>query len=338
MNKLPQQTDDSTWPHRLAVLLVCATFPLIWVGGLVTTYDAGMAVPDWPTTYGYNLFLYPWQTWLLGPWDLFIEHGHRLLGALVGVITIGFVAAVFRCDERRWLRRAALVALGLVIFQGILGGARVLLDERQLAMIHGCVGPLFFAYCVALAVVTSRRWKEATAKNVDDRASRLHRVSLLTMLFSYLQLVIGAQLRHVSVMASPNAFRVAVLFHLVVAAVVLFHVFQLLTVVLSDYRSAAALRCPAIVLSCLIVMQLALGAGTWVVKYGWPEFMAQFQFAAAHTVHAKSMLQALVVTAHVATGSLILGFTVALFARSIRLVRVPTAALGSSALMMELAT
>ena len=67
----------NAWPHRLAVVLVCATFPLIWVGGLVTTYEAGMAVPDWPTTYGYNLFLYPWQTWILGPWDLFIEHGHR---------------------------------------------------------------------------------------------------------------------------------------------------------------------------------------------------------------------------------------------------------------------
>ena len=70
---------------------MCATFPLIWVGGLVTTYDAGMAVPDWPNTYGYNLFLYPWQTWLSGPWDLFIEHGHRLLGALVGMI-----------DDRAW--------------------------------------------------------------------------------------------------------------------------------------------------------------------------------------------------------------------------------------------
>ena len=69
----------SPWPHRAAVLLVCATFPLIWVGGLVTTTQAGMAVPDWPNTYGYNLFLYPWQTWLFGPWDLFIEHGHRLL-------------------------------------------------------------------------------------------------------------------------------------------------------------------------------------------------------------------------------------------------------------------
>ena len=75
----PDLQPESRWPHRLAVLLCCATFPLIWVGGLVTTYDAGMAVPDWPTTYGYNMFSYPLETWLYGPWDLFIEHGHRLL-------------------------------------------------------------------------------------------------------------------------------------------------------------------------------------------------------------------------------------------------------------------
>ena len=86
-SSLPATLDES-WPHRLAVLLVCRDVSLIWVGGLVTTYEAGMAVPDWPSTYGYNLFLYPWQTWLPGPWDLFIEHGHRLLGATVGLLTI----------------------------------------------------------------------------------------------------------------------------------------------------------------------------------------------------------------------------------------------------------
>ena len=73
------------------MVLACATFPLVWVGGLVTTTDAGMAVPDWPSTYGYNLFLYPWQTWLAGPWDLFVEHGHRLLASAVGMLTIGLL-------------------------------------------------------------------------------------------------------------------------------------------------------------------------------------------------------------------------------------------------------
>src|SRR5438105_1159735 len=89
---------SSPWPHRLAVLLACATFPLLWVGGLVTSYDAGMAVPDWPTTFGYNPFLYPWATWIFGPWDLFIEHGHRLLGAVVGLLTIALAVALWRRD------------------------------------------------------------------------------------------------------------------------------------------------------------------------------------------------------------------------------------------------
>ena len=91
-----QQKADRYQPHRWAVGVACATFPLIWVGGLVTTYDAGMAVPDWPSTFGYNLFLYPWTTWFFGPWDLFIEHGHRLLGALVGLLTIGLLVSVMR--------------------------------------------------------------------------------------------------------------------------------------------------------------------------------------------------------------------------------------------------
>ena len=99
----PHANRASRWLHRLAVLSVCLVWPLIWVGGLVTTYDAGMAVPDWPNTYGYNLFLYPLSTWLTGPFDLFIEHGHRLLGAVVGVVAIAMVIACFLGERRRWV-------------------------------------------------------------------------------------------------------------------------------------------------------------------------------------------------------------------------------------------
>src|SRR5688572_14656164 len=148
----------SPWPHRLAVTLALVTFPLIWVGGLVTTYDAGMAVPAWPGTYGYNLLAYPWTTWIAGPLDLFIEHGHRLLGAATGLISIALTIVVFRSDERPWLRWAAVGAVALVIAQGALGGARVLFDVRLVALIHGCVGPLFFAYLAVLVVATSRWW------------------------------------------------------------------------------------------------------------------------------------------------------------------------------------
>src|SRR5215510_3014597 len=118
METKPQQR-SSPWPHRLSVALALVTFPLIWVGGLVTTYDAGMAVPDWPGTYGYNLLLYPWQSWLAAPWDLFIEHGHRLLGATAGVVAIGLVTTSLVSDQHRWLRWAACGALALVIAQGV---------------------------------------------------------------------------------------------------------------------------------------------------------------------------------------------------------------------------
>jgi len=334
----PSPANDSPWPHRLAVLLVCATFPLIWVGGLVTTYDAGMAVPDWPTTYGYNLFAYPWQTWLLGPWDLFIEHGHRLLGALVGIIAILFVAAVCWFDARRWMRLAAMGALLLVVCQGLLGGARVLLDERTLAMLHGCLGPAFFGYGVALAVITSPPWKAAPAASACSPPAALHRVALLTMVVVYVQLVLGAQVRHVAVTAAPGEFRVAVLFHLLMAVVVCAYVLQLLGAVLRLQAASTRLRRPALVLGGLLLLQLVLGCATWVSKYGWPDFVARYPFAAGHVVQAHSMGQALIVTSHVAVGSLILALTVLLFTRSLRNVRVPAMAVSSGALMLELAT
>jgi heme A synthase len=205
-------------PHRWAIVLAWTTFPLISIGGLVTTYAAGMAVPDWPGTFGYNLFLYPWQTWLFGPWDLFIEHGHRLLGALVGLLTIGFVVAVYRQDDRPWVRWLAVGALVAVIAQGSLGGARVLLDERQLAMLHGCAGPAFFALCIVLCAVTSRWWQEAAVHRLD-RASRFHAWIVSIAVLAYVQLVIGALMRHVSESASPLYFEVTVWAHVIGAGI-----------------------------------------------------------------------------------------------------------------------
>ena len=102
-------------------------FPLIWVGGLVTTYDAGMAVPDWPGTYGYNMFLYPVETWMFGPFDLFVEHGHRLLGSLAGFVAIILLVVTIRKEPRGWVCWMSLGLLLLVIIQGLLGGMRVLM-------------------------------------------------------------------------------------------------------------------------------------------------------------------------------------------------------------------
>jgi heme a synthase len=339
-------------PHRWAIVLAWTTFPLISIGGLVTTYAAGMAVPDWPGTFGYNLFLYPWQTWLFGPWDLFIEHGHRLLGALVGLLTIGFVVAVYRQDDRPWVRWLAVGALVAVIAQGSLGGARVLLDERQLAMLHGCAGPAFFALCIVLCAVTSRWWQDAAVHRLD-RASRFHAWIVSIAVLAYVQLVIGALMRHVSESASPLYFEVTVWAHVIgagiltVAAGVI--VWQLVRktarktglapdhgcpvpVPLSEAPdhgrpvpvpfSPGAFRWPAATLALLIFLQLALGCATWVVKYHWPTFVVRTSITTVYTlIEAKGLLQSLVVTGHAANGTLILGVAVLLAARAMRLVQ-----------------
>jgi cytochrome c oxidase assembly protein subunit 15 len=218
------QNVRSPWPHRLAVVLACATFPLLWVGGLVTTTDAGMAVPDWPNTYGYNMFLYPWQSWLAGPWDLFVEHGHRLLASAVGMLTIALLVALWRREPRAWVRRLGIAALALVIFQGVLGGMRVLLDERTLAMAHGCTGPLFFALSIALAVVTSQPWLSNDAPFISRQSGQVRRLAVVTAILFYLQLVFGALLRHMPIESQPATFALAVRFHLLLSGVLVLHV------------------------------------------------------------------------------------------------------------------
>lgn len=305
-------TDYSPWPHRWAGALACATFPLLWVGGLVTTTDAGMAVEDWPTTRGYNLFLYPWATWLAAPWDFFVEHGHRLFAGSVGMLTIAFVVVLWRCDERRWMRWLGVAAVGLVSFQGMLGGMRVLFNERTLAMLHGMTGPLFFALTVALAVFTSKTWtREATPLSVET-AGHIRRLAAVTAVLVYLQIVLGAVLRHVPVDAEPATFMSAVRFHLFLAAILSLHIVLLLWLVLTRARAIRPLAGLATALAALVIFQLALGALTWLVKFSVPTWASGWISPQSAAIQDGGWLQTHIITAHVATGSLMLGVTVAL--------------------------
>jgi cytochrome c oxidase assembly protein subunit 15 len=310
----------SPWPHRVAITLCCVTFPLIWVGGLVTTYDAGMAVPDWPTTFGYNLFAYPWKTWLFGPFDLFIEHGHRLLGATVGFIAIGLLITVFRCDRRPWMRYAAIAMLAFVVVQGVLGGVRVRLDERSVAMIHACFGLASFAFSAAMATFTSRSWHDGvrtfSAKQLGD--TRLFRIAVLVAGITYIQVVLGALLRHIPVVAAPGVFRAAVWLHIIFGMAVVAHVVMLAIRLRPSRNDLPTIRRRVHVLSLLVMIQVALGASTWVLKYGWPAWFADQSFAAGFVIQANSMLQALITTLHVAVGALILSLSVVI---AIRLAR-----------------
>ena len=302
-------------PNRMARLLVCATFPLIWVGGLVTTYDAGMAVPDWPSTYGYNLFLYPWQTWIAGPWDLFIEHGHRLLGSLVGFIAIGLLFVVWRKDDRGWMKWLAFAALLLVIVQGVLGGQRVLRDDRRIAQIHGVVGPLFFALSCMIATFTSKWWRSGNGGGESETTSRgLVAAAWLTFFLAAFQLVIGSQLRHGIEYSSGQVFRAAVLFHVVLAVILVLQILYLVIRVLRGSQ-VSRLRRPAWALLLLVASQFMLGIASWTVKYGWPAILQKWIASPVSTVQAKSMTQSLVVTGHVAIGALILATSAMLAVR-----------------------
>lgn len=299
--------NDNPWPHRLAIVVACATFPLIWVGGLVTTYDAGMAVPDWPSTFGYNLFLYPWQTWITGPFDLFIEHGHRLLGALVGMLTMGLVAVTWKFESRRWVRWFSLVCLAGVISQGVLGGMRVLLDERTLAKIHACTGPLFFALAMAMVVVTSKRWRNLDYRIVTSSRPNIHtKLTSLAGIVAFLtfaQIVVGAQLRHITFATTHSFFRMAVFFHVAIAA--LLFVQTMLLAIRCWRQPQQVLRRRGLILLVLISAQIGLGIASWIVNYGPPAFLGE-SWMIGYTVAAKTLTQAMIVTAHVAIGSSIL--------------------------------
>lgn len=305
-----QQVGSSPWPHICAWLLACATFPLIWVGGFVTTTDAGMAFRDWLTSDGHFMLAYPW---LSAVGDKFVEHGHRLLGATAGFLSIALVVVVWRTELRSWVRKFSLVILAGVLLQGLLGGLRVVLDERTLALVHGCTGPLFFCLCVAMVVFTSRWWKEVELKDSTDRARGMLRLALLCTGLALAQLVVGAVVRHSPHMLTADAsalFQTAVYLHVLLALLIVGHVTLLAWRCCRGRVQVVA----GLSLAILVVVQLALGAGSWIVKYGVPRWAASLLGDPLFVNREADFLQNAIVTSHVAVGSLILvmSLTVAL--------------------------
>ncbi len=147
------------WLHALACLLVLGAFILIAVGGNVTSLDAGMAVPDWPGTFGYNMFLAPIETWGPHSGGVFWEHSHRLVGSAVGVVSIALAAGLWVTQRRRdWLRWLGLALLGMVIVQGLMGGFRVTENSLLLAALHGVFGQVVLAVAVVIAAATGAFW------------------------------------------------------------------------------------------------------------------------------------------------------------------------------------
>ena len=189
--------------HRVALLTAAATFPLIFMGGLVTSHQAGMSVPDWPNSYGYNMFLFPPSQWVGGS---FYEHTHRLMGTVVGMLSIVLAVWAWRTERRKWVRWLAYSVLVAVIFQGVLGGLRVVLVELDLAIVHACFAQAFFCLAALMAAVTSKWWLHAgperspspvaARESVCPCSDRTARLAIIAVLTIYLQLVAGAVMRH----------------------------------------------------------------------------------------------------------------------------------------------
>jgi len=300
--------------HACAWLLACATFPLIWVGGLVTTTGAGMAFPDWMNSDG-TFFLF--YDWLSSVGDKFVEHGHRLLGATAGFLSIALVIVVWRTESRGWVRKFSWVILAGVIMQGVLGGIRVLLDERVLAMIHGCTGPLFFLLCVTMVIVTSRWWQTCQPLVEKAPAKNAFRLAIVCTVLAYLQLIVGAAVRHSPHMigeAAAVVFRLAVYFHVFLALVIVAHVLLLAWRCLR----IRVQRVGGIGLLILVAAQLCLGVGTWIVKYGIPPWATSLLGEMTFANRAEDAMSAQLITGHVAIGSLILAVSLAIALRLAR--------------------
>ena len=251
---IPRASAFSLWPHRLAVLLACATFPLLFIGGLVTSLGAGLAVPDWPTTFGHNMFLYPWSKMIGG---IFYEHSHRLIASSVGLLTIALALSLWLQEKRRWLRWLGIVALVMVVVQGVLGGLRVVLLQQNLAMIHACIAQAFFALTVSLALFTSAQWRDAQDAPIAD-GGRLKRLATITTALIYLQIVFGAVLRHSGERLDA---------HLFIAALVAIHVILILLRLNRAHADRPALLRPGYILAALLLLQSLLGALSYFTKF-----------------------------------------------------------------------
>ena len=188
------RTQYSPWLNRFAIATALATFILIGFGGLVTSKGVGMAVPDWPNTFGYNMFLVPFDQWI-GKYGIFEEHSHRLMASFVGLLTIILAVWLRMKDNRKWVRRLGFGAVVLVVVQGILGGLRVTEINPNLGLIHGAVAQLFLIMICGIALITSSWWHRARVKDYVSFVSIQGTLVVLISLI-FVQLLLGATMRH----------------------------------------------------------------------------------------------------------------------------------------------
>ncbi len=303
------------WLHRYARLLVAATLLLVAAGGMVTSTNSGLSVPDWPTTYGYSMYSFPLSKMVGG---IFYEHGHRLIASTVGLLTIGLVIFLWRVDPRRWMRWLGVIGLVAVILQGVLGGLTVLyMLPAPVSISHAGLAQAFFCLTVSVALFTSRSWLMPARPIVDD--ATLRRRALTLTIAIYIQILLGATMRHIGAgLAIPDfplsfghvlpptwTAQIAVHFaHRLMALVVTAIILANAAYVWRQHRESGWIVRPSLWLVALVAVQVTLGA-----------------------LVVLSAKQPVINTLHVATGALVLGTSVVVTLRAFRVrfpVLVPT--------------
>lgn len=176
------------------MLLVVLTLSLIFMGGQVKSHEAGLAVPDWPTTYGENMFTFHYNNWVGG---VYYEHTHRLVASFIGMLTIGIMVWIHVVDKRAWVRHLSKLALVAVIAQGFLGGITViLLLPAWVSVSHGVLAQTFFLITILLAYIVSREWSQREETPAAMEGNPVLKPALMMLTMVYIQLILGAVMRH----------------------------------------------------------------------------------------------------------------------------------------------
>jgi len=274
--------------HRFAVVLACWTFLLIIAGALVTSNDAGLSVPDWPTSFG-SWYKIPR---LVG--GVRFEHTHRMIAQAAGLLTIILAVWTWRVEKRRWMRVLGWAALGTVIAQGILGGLTVLFFlPPAVSSAHAALAQTFFCIAVVMALFSGQRWVEEQPRvEFDHRRPSLFTLTLLSIFVLYVQLILGAMFRHHGMSWWP---------HVLNAVVVSFVLAWTAVRALAVYSQIEAVRRPAILLLLLMIAQLCLGFAAFLTRVEWGKDAAQ-----------PELPMVISTVAHVAAGALLLASAVIL--------------------------
>jgi len=270
--------------HRFALATACLTLLPIGVGALVTTMNWGMAFLDYPTSDGHNMFLYPW---LKAATDKFAEHGHRLAGFAIGVVSAALTLVAWKWETRKWVKVVATLIPFCVLLQGLLGGMRVLANDPRMAMVHGSFAALVFTLMSALVLLTSRSWIEAGENDGGYDVSRLKPLAVAVSIMLFGQYLLGGLLRHLGT-ALHEHIGLAVLALLVVIA----------NTVVVHRGGNSWLRQTAWMLLAVVLVQMLLGTAAFVTKFG---FAPTGYVAVQHSVG-----QVVVRTIHTIIGMLVL--------------------------------